>query len=336
MLNKAIIDLNKLKFNALEVKKKLPKNVKFCAVVKANAYGHGAEMISNSLYSIVDCFAVALVEEGISLRLSGIDKEILVLVRAGKSDLEKAIRYDLTLTACSIFDLININKECIRQNKKVSVHIKYNTGMNRQGVNSLSDLRKMLSFASKNNKISIDGLYSHYACPENQKMREKATNKFLLAISLVKGYNKNAICHISASGGFLFNQYFDMVRIGILLYGYKPFDTQKIKVKPIMKLYSPCINKRKVKKGEYLLYGRKKLKKSQEVSLIRFGYADGLDRQEVNGQKNNRCMDLTAVCGRHYKINVLSNVESMAKKYKTISYEILVKSTIRAEKIYKN
>ena len=87
MLNKAVIDLNVIRENALAVKRLLPKKTGFCAVVKADAYGHGAEKVANALYGIADCFAVALPEEGAALRLSGIDKDILVLTRVGNTDL---------------------------------------------------------------------------------------------------------------------------------------------------------------------------------------------------------------------------------------------------------
>ena len=338
MYNSAVIDLGKIKRNALAIKKTLPKSVKFCAVVKADAYGHGAERVANAIYGIVDCFSVALVEEGVKLRLSGINKDILVLTPCSESDLEYAVFYNLTLTVQRLNDLKLIVKEAERQNSFVKVQFKYNTGMNRLGFDDLFALNKALSYARRSKRVIIDGLYSHYANPKSESSIKRATDKFLLANKLIKGYNESAVCHISASGGFLQGKYFDMVRIGILLYGYKPFKSNALKVSPAMKVFAPVILKRKIEPFDGALYGTSKTIGEKNLTLVRFGYADGLPRQKIKGQFNNRCMDITAinekVRGKFYP--VMTNAEVLAKKYKTIPYEILTKISLRAIKIYKN
>lgn len=337
MYNSAVIDLNKIKRNALSVKSRLPKTTKLCAVVKADAYGHGAERVASALYNIADCFAVALVEEAIKLRLSGINKDILVLTPCFECDLELAVFYNLTLTVQQLKDVKLIVKEAQKQKTIVKVHFKYNTGMNRLGFDDLFSLNKALSYARRSKCVAIDGLYSHYANPQSESSIERATSKFLLANKLVKGYNENAVCHISASGGFLKGKYFDMVRIGILLYGYKPFKSKAIKVSPAMKVYSPVISKRNLKRFDCALYGSVKSATEKRLALIRFGYADGLPRQKIKGQFNNRCMDVTAINGAKQKIYpVMTDAQALAKKYRTITYEILTKISIRAIKIYKN
>lgn len=340
MLNKAIIDLNAIRQNALSVKKLLPEKTKFCAVVKADAYGHGAEKVANALYPIADCFSVALVEEAVALRLSGIDKVILVLNRPiCKADAETIARYDLTATVYKTNDLIMLNEAASNYNTVVRVHVKINTGMNRQGVDGIEELERILETIDNCKCVAISGVYTHYACPENDSARKKATDKFLLANNLVKRYNNNVIAHASASGGMLKGEFFDMVRIGILLYGYKPFDTDRISVIPAMRIYAPVLGERSIKAGETALYGIKPAQKSENLSLIRYGYADGLPRTETDGLFNNRCMDVSAYIGvsRGTKfINVLSDAELLAESYGTISYEILTKAAIRAEKIYIN
>ena len=115
MRNIATIDLRTLCNNADEIKRRLPKGVKFCAVVKADAYGHGACECAAALYKTVDCYAVALVEEGIALRLSGIDKEVLVLIPAAKEDVAPAVEYGLTLTVASVSDISALEREGKRQ-----------------------------------------------------------------------------------------------------------------------------------------------------------------------------------------------------------------------------
>ena len=125
MLNKAYIDLKKLQSNALAIKNKLNKNTKFCAVVKADAYGHGGEKIASALYPFCDSFAVALVEEGLSLRLCGIRKQILVLIPPFYQDIERAVFYNLTLSASDINTLKQIESVCKKQERKINIHLKY-------------------------------------------------------------------------------------------------------------------------------------------------------------------------------------------------------------------
>jgi alanine racemase len=283
----------------------------------------------------VDCYAVALIEEGIELRQSGIDKEILVLIPPFMEDVERAIYYDLTLTVENKGQIIAIEKECKRQKRKAKIHIKYDTGMNRLGVKSVEILQEILEFSLKCKWIIVDGVFSHFANPKNKKSLQLAQDKFLLANNLVKRYNKNITCHISASGGFLSGVFFDMVRVGILLYGYKPFKSDSVLVKPIMKVVAPVINNKVLKKGESALYGEKKSKVCQEVALVRCGYADGFSRTDT-GIFSNRCMDasLYLSSGAGGEVTVMENADEAAAAIGTISYEVLTKSAIRAEKIY--
>ena len=336
MLNKAYIDLGVLKENALAVKGKLKKGQKFCAVVKADAYGHGACECANALYPVCDCFAVAIAEEGVNLRLSGIDKDILVLVEPFLCDLPLAVHYGLTLTVCRPEVVKMINAESKRQSKKTKVHIKVDTGMNRQGVKTDAQLCDLLRRVKACDGVVLDGVYSHFANPGDELARNTALNKFLLAKERVKGYNKKVTAHISASGGFLAGCKQDMVRIGLLLYGYKPYASDVIGVNPVMRVVAPVVDNRIVYKGERALYGDCRAIKDETLTLVRYGYADGLFRKKIDGQFNNRCMDLTAVTlpNTGNEITVMDNADRLAREYGTISYEILCRAASRAEKIY--
>ncbi len=339
MLNQAVVNLKNLKSNALKIKRLLPKTCKFCAVVKSDAYGHGLERCANALYSVADCFAVAFTEEGVRLRLSGIDKQILVFNPLIKYDTEVAVRYGLTLSVQSLKDLKAVQKQAKRQNKRALVHVKYNTGMNRLGVDGLEDLKEILEYSKKNKHVIVDGVYSHYSNPQNGKSLKRQTDKFLLANTLVKSYNVNAVSHISASGGFLRGEFFDMVRIGILLYGYTPFPTKKISVKPVMKVQTDVIATRVLRRGQSALYGDKRARRKTSVALVRFGYADGLPRKNVKGLFGNRCMNVSAIEKKaepYRKIVVMDNAEETAKRLKTISYEVLTSCAKTTEKIYRS
>jgi len=340
MLNRAEINLKNLLFNVKEIKKRLKKEVKLCAVVKADAYGHGAEVVANSLYKDVSCFAVALVEEGVFLRLSGIDKEILVLTPIIKEDVEKAIKYNLTLTVTKLKDISLIEKIALKLAVTATIHIKYDTGMGRYGVENKEELKKILKRLTSCKAVKLTGFYSHLANPINKTQTEKAVNEFLLAKEVVKSYNNKVIFHLSASGGFLKGLYFDMVRIGILLYGYKPFEDDSIKLKPVMKLKAPIMKEKKLKAGESAMYGFCPAKEDEDVLLTRFGYADGLPRENYEELFNNRCMDVSLYKKGSAKkegnfLTVMEDASCLAKKINTISYEVLTKIALRAEKIYK-
>ncbi len=336
MLNTAYINLNTLRQNAINIKERLLENQKFCAVVKADAYGHGSVPVASALYNIADCFAVALPEEAIELRLGGIDKEILLLVPLQKEDIEISVFYGFTISVQSVEEISLINKECERQKKRCNIHLIFNSGMNRFGVDSLFELKNLLDYAKDCHWIKVGGMFSHFANPSNKKSLKKAEKKFLLAYALVKEHNSQTICHVSASGGFLMGAKSDMVRIGILLYGYKPFKTNQIDVKPIMKIYSPVICKRTLKRGESALYGDKKSKKNVEISLVRVGYADGFFRKSGGGRFSNRCMDITAYKNREYLrlLPVFEDADMLAKENRTINYEVLTQVAKRTEKIY--
>jgi alanine racemase len=165
-------------------------------------------------------------------------------------------------------------------------------------------------------------------------MLEKATDKFLLANNLVKGYNKNIVSHVSASGGFLQGVYMDMVRIGIMLYGYTPYPCD-FSLKPVMKVYSPVVKNGRAVAGQSLLYGDKLIDSDREYSIIRYGYADGLERRQNQTILNNRCMDLSAVSQTKKEwYPVMVNADKTASQYGTISYEVLTKCAVRCHKIY--
>ncbi len=341
MLNKAIMDLNALSKNVKEIIKRLPKNVKLCAVVKADAYGHGAEKISAHIYKEVDCFAVALIEEGINLRLSGIDKEIIVFTPPfNLLETERAVRYNLTLTTFNLSQINMIEKVAKKLAVSATIHLKYDTGMGRYGVKDKNTLINVLEKLKKSKHVKLCGFYSHLKAPNDKKATDRAVREFLLAKQIVKRYNSKVTFHLSASGGFLKGLYFDMVRIGILLYGYKPFKDESINVKPVMKITAPVIENRLIKKGESAMYGFCTADRELKVALARFGYADGLPREKSGETFNNRCMDVTMYRADKVKIKngfitVLEDAEKLSKNYRTISYEILTKSALRAEKIYK-
>lgn len=334
MLNKAIVDLETIRQNALTIKSRLNKT-KFCAVVKDNAYGHGLVEVASYIYKEVDYYAVAILEEALKLRVGGIDKPILLLIPCNKIEIEQALKNNITLSVGCFDDAKHISYYTIKNKVKCKVHIKFDSGMNRQGIKNIEELEKICKFVSKNKYIEIEGVFSHLACPEKNKTLKKQVHRFLLAKELVKVYNRNVISHISASGGFLRGEYFDMVRIGLLLYGYKPFK-DSILVKPAMKVIVPVCKKTLLNPTESALYGLKRTFKKRELALVRLGYGDGLFRKNMRGQFSNKCMDLSLVDNSLISDNeyVISDFDVLAKNYNTISYEIMVNITKKCVFLY--
>ncbi|MBQ9514276.1 MAG: alanine racemase [Clostridia bacterium] len=336
MLNKGVINLATLRENAIAIKNRLNPCVKFCAVCKADAYGHGAEEVSNAIYDIVDCFAVALPEEGVKLRQCGIKKDILVLTPIVKYDIDSIVRHNLTACIDSLSTLKDVERVAKRYRTAVKVHIAINTGMNRFGMDDLDELKSAFEFVKDKKYIAIEGIFSHFYNPQDERATKTQLKKFLLAKKVAICYNKDTVCHVSASGGLLRGIQLDMVRVGILLYGYKPFKCNAISVKPVLKVYTHVIRTRRVKKNENVLYGDYPALKDEEYCILRWGYADGLFRKETKGKINNACMDAVAyrLNGTRKNAVRLPDADALAKNYDTISYEILTKITMRLRKEY--
>ena len=233
------------------------------------------------------------------------------------------------------------------------MHIAVNTGMNRFG-ETVPNLWKPIAAAKKSKLISVTGVYSHFYSPEDLSAVNRQCGIFDKAVDLVKKAFPKAVAHISASGGFIRGKFYGGVRIGILLYGYYPFCGRsgiRVSVSPAMKVETRIVGTGRLVKGQNFLYGDFTAEESEEYSLIRYGYADGLPRTAVKSQLNNRCMDVTAInsdeiyCekylkngkklkkdGKFYILN--KNADKIAEKYGTISYEILTSVAKRAKRVY--
>lgn len=333
----AEISKSKLESNVKSVKKLLSSNVKLCLVVKADGYGHGICEVASILYKYCDMFAVSLLEEAELLRISGIDKDILLLTPVTENTVKRLILSDITLPVTTFNELYLIENACKDLNYKAKVHIAINSGMNRLGFSTLSSVNKVVNFIKNSEFVILDGAFSHFGNPENKDYTLKSYLEFLRLSEPVKHYNENSILHISASGGILSSDkyHLDMVRPGILIYGYKPFNTNLINVLPAMKLKARTLLTRDNLLNNHALYGDK-LSLHNEGTLIRLGYADGFLRGNVQGFINDLCMDLSYLNGKSkgkYAL-VMDDAEVLAKKWNTITYEVLVSVTKRAKRVY--
>lgn len=335
--NIAEISLSALKSNIQSVRNTIGKHVKICAVVKANAYGHGAGL-ALQMEKFVDCFAVALVEEGVELRLCGVEKPILVLLPTDIYGAERGIRYSLTFTLDSFDSFKALDSACKQTKQSVFVHIKVDTGMHRFGF-SVAELEGVCDALKHNPNFVVKGCFSHLRCPQNISITNLQYEEFIKAKNIISKYFKALIYHLSASGGVLLGEKynFDMVRPGLLLYGYKPFDCDRIAVKPILKIKAKRLYSKEIIAGEGFLYGNFIADESVVVDIVRAGYADGLPRID-DSCFNSRCMDVSGVLseGDDEYVTVLNDVTGICMHTGRIPYEVLCGITERSHIIYKD
>ncbi len=331
-LVKAEVDISKIKANALAVKKLIGDKVKLSAVVKSNAYGHGIVKVSSCLYPLVDSFCVSMESEAIDLRISGIDKEIILLTPS-LSGVERLIFNGVTLTASSKAEVISIIKGCERVNKGAKIHLKLNTGMNRLGASTLLEVGEIIN-AIKDSPVKLTGALSHLGEVKNKKYLNLQYQNFLRLTEPIKNYDDKVCLHLSSSGGALLGDkyLFSMVRVGLMLYGYTPFETDKIKLSKAMRVYAKNLGVRTLK-NERFLYGDKR-RNEKAVTLLRVGYADGFFRSM--GEISPMCMDISGVKGAFEGdyVPIMTDALSLSKKLKTIPYEVLTSVTKRAEFVY--
>ncbi len=283
----AKINLTALKENLLKAKSICArKNVvpKIMLLVKANAYGHGADLISAYAQknNLCDGFAVASIEEGIALRNNGITKPILVLGSIYPFEcFEYALKYNLSVTVASVRAARFIVQLATKLKLIAKCHVKQETGMGRIGSRRPNAL-EILRVLNKGGKyICVEGCFSHFSSADGKRAEDKKYTKQqleyfkeFLSQAQAEGL-KTGLAHISASSGFINypNYSFDMVRLGHLAYGLEKG------YKPVLSLHSKIVFIKDVRKGACISYGRKHIcKKPSKIATIPIGYGDGFLR----------------------------------------------------------
>ena len=359
--DRAWIELNmsNLENNINEFKSIIPKTTEIMAVVKANAYGHGAISISKFLNSIgITNFAVATLQEGIELRKSGITGNILILGYTDISEIEYVIKYNLIQTIIDFPYAQKINS--LKLKNKVNVHLKINTGLNRIGenYNNTNNFIKMFNMSN----LSILGCFSHLGVADSLdfddvEFTKKQISNFDYCINKLKdaGYNPGKL-HIQNTYGTLnySNLRYDYVRIGIGIYGvfnniiHENNSKTLIHLKPVLALKARVTSIHKLHKNDSVSYGRNFVAfKDTTIATVSIGYADGypraLSNKNINVLVNSKwakiigtiCMDqliidisdipnisvgdIVTLIGDNDKISV----ENLSYKSNSISNELL-------------
>jgi alanine racemase len=321
------INLQAIKQNITEIRKLLAPGVKFMAVVKANAYGHGAAAVSRAAVEAgADYLAVANLKEAMELREAGIVSPILILTESPTSVMDEIIQYDLSQTVYSFTEAKALSDEAQKRNKTARVHVKIDTGMGRVGVSP----SEAVAFATKISSLSgleLEGVFTHFAKAEDP-----------------------AETHLN------------MVRVGLMMYGLYPQVNSRrlINLRPALSFKSRITYLKKIPAGTPLSYGCTFVTPSETtVATVPVGYADGFSRSLSNrGQVVIRgkrypvvgrvTMDLTMVNVGNAKVEVgdevvligeqngqLISADEIAGLEDTISYEVVCAIGKRVPRIYK-
>lgn len=356
------VNLAALEHNFRYLKSNIQPDIKFMAVVKANAYGHGAVPVAQKLQELnVDYFAVAYVAEAVELRDNGITKPILVL-HAQSFMLDTCIErcVEPVIYSMEMLDAFIASAKA-KQQQSYPIHLEFNTGLNRIGIDP-KDLEEVLTKVTENPSIKVRGLQSHLAASED--LSEEAFTKSQIAIfkkineRLEEVLSYPFLKHESNTSGILNYKaaHFSMVRSGIGLYGYSNDAVYDKNLKPIATLKSVISQTRWIEAGATVSYNRKfTASHKTRYAVIALGHADGINRIYgygkasviINGQLAPTlgiiCMDMFMVDITHIDckagdeviiFNQQHTAAHMAEAAGTISYEILTGIQKRVPRFY--
>lgn len=354
-------DFSALHHNIRQYQQILNPKTKILAMVKAQAYGAGLLHLAKQLVkSGVHYLGVAYADEGVLLREAGINVPILVL-NAEEKGFDRCIAYELEPAIYSLTHLDSFIRALIANQKKAfPIHLKLDTGMHRLGFGP-SEIQQIIEIISAQPEVVIKSIYSHLACADEPSNPMNAlqlatfkncTDQLQLALPYVVHR------HILNSEGAAYfpEAQYDMVRLGIGLFGVHLDPEVESKLKPVMSWKSHISQLKHLKKGECIGYGcSDRLNEDAQIAIIPVGYADGFKRNLSNGKGGvyidgefcptigRVCMDMIMVVAP--KANLQSEVEiigpnqtltNLSNQAQTIPYEILTSISPRVERTYIN
>lgn len=364
----AEIDLDALEYNVKNIKRKVG-NKELIAVVKADAYGHGAvDTVPTLLENGVNKLAVACISEGLELRNNGIKAPIMILGYTPLECAEELVKYDIEQTVYDLEYTKKLSSIAVSLEKRAKVHIALDTGMGRIGFmpneKSIADVVEI----SKLEGIEIEGLFTHFAVADelDKTYTYEQFNKLSRFSEELKERNINIPFKHSSNSGAIIDlpeTYLDGVRAGIILYGYYPSDEIKkenLSIKPVLTLKAQIAHVKEMDKDMYISYGRTfKTEKKSIIATIPIGYADGYARNLsgkvkviVKGKLVNvvgricmdQCMiDVTGISDVNVGDEVIIlgeengvtyNADNLAMELETINYEILCMIKQRIPRVY--
>ena len=362
----AEIELAAVRDNYRTLKSLLAPQVKVLGVVKADAYGHGAVPVARTLEAAgIDMLAVALVEEGIELRVAGIGRPILVMGAIPADEIAAAMEYDLTPTIDDLSTAREIESQAAARNRTVRVHLKIDTGMNRLGVRA-EDAADAAAAVAAMKHLVLEGAYTHLACADEDghAATPEQLDRFRRALDAMRAAGvRPALVHAANSSAAiaLAEARFDMVRPGLALYGIRPCPAARpLALRPALTLKTRVVHLKHIRPGEGVSYGHKWVAdRRSTLGVLPIGYADGYPRALYNGGmarvagrlcpiRGVVCMDmllvdLTEVPEPRVGLGATLieadhsspiSAEALAKLCGTIPYEILTGIGRRVPRVY--
>lgn len=362
------VDLDAITKNIVEFRRHLGKKTKILATVKGDAYGHGAIHVAKAaLEAGVEGLCVSFIDEAIELREAGIEAPILVLSYSPIDALELALQYRLTLTVYSEDTLSALQQLVRNSHQSIKIHVKVDTGMGRLGLQP-EEVLPFVQKAMSEPLLVVEGLYTHFSTADE---KDKAyTYQQLQAFQRVIDELAAAGIHLpcihaanSAAAIDLPEYAFDMIRLGISLYGFYPsmeVNHQAVTLQPVLSLKSRVIRCEKPPAGTGISYGRLYTTTGNEtIATVPVGYADGLNRH-LSGRgfalvRGKRVPIVGRVCMDHIMLDVSAisdvavgdevvlygrqgeeciSVDEVATLLGTISYEVVCMLNHRVPRVY--
>jgi alanine racemase len=286
-MRKLTIDLNNVAHNLSSMRKHIAPTVKVMGVVKADAYGHGMLQVARKIEAEgVDYIGVADLHEAQTLRSAGITSRILAWLHDPEDDFVSAIKLDIDVAVSSQEQLLRVQKAAAVAGKPCQIHIKVDTGLSRNGV-TIDELEELL-FSTKaavaDGLVQTAGIFSHLSSTGVQEDLAQI-ERFELALGMAKSAGVEfELRHLTASDGTLSypQAHYDMVRVGIGLYGLSPFSDNRAAefgLKPVMCAEAKVVQTKRVQAGEGVSYGYLyRTHKETTLALVPVGYAEGLPR----------------------------------------------------------
>jgi alanine racemase len=286
---RALIHLENLKNNIQALKVRLGEGPRICLPVKADAYGHGAAELSRfALLCGVSHLAVSTAAEGAELRAAGIEAPVLLLVPPQDEELDDCVTGGLSLLVSDLSQAKKFEGAAARRGKRLAVHLKIDTGMGRIGCvpEEAASLARSVSLFPH---LELAGTATHLAVadsalPEHRAYTREQLALFRDAVASIRDAGIDpGLVHAANSGAVVFHEdsYFDMVRPGLLLYGYMPEASPPFNpsIKPVMELRTRVAFIKTIKKGQSVSYGRTwTAPRDTVLATLPLGYADGLAR----------------------------------------------------------
>ena len=358
------------------IKNKIGENTKICCVVKADGYGHGAVELAK-LYSELNCdyFAVSNLDEALELRDAGITEPILILGYTPANRCVDLSEHNISQAVYGLDYAKMLSDECVNAGVTCKIHIKCDTGMSRLGFMCQQFPRDEYSIEEIKTACQLDnliseGIFTHFAvadeCEDGREYTKRQYEAFSYTVDTLKSQGVNfEITHCSNSGAILdySEMKLDMVRAGIILYGFAPSGKlkDKLDLEPIMRLKTMVSYVKEIKKGTTVSYGRTfTADRDMKIATVPVGYADGYIRtfakdgyMFIKGQKakiiGRICMDQTMLDVTDIEGVEIGNVcvlfgngkggeptaYDVAKWGNTINYEIVCLVSKRVPRLYR-